>query len=110
MRIEAARFQMTRVDTELVSASEKLKRTQQLIYRLQETLRFLESPGARIVSIAEYRAMGRELKALINDSNTLTGLIRTYRFGQDTLKKEIGVMSKELEDVGSKVLRFTRRD
>ena len=110
MRIEATKFQMVKINAELAVASERLIRAKMLIDRIEENMDFLKSPSARIVSMVEYRTMGRELKALNYEKDTLTKIIKNYKFGQEALKKEIEDIVNELRNAGSNVLKFRRKD
>lgn len=110
MRIEATKFQMVKINAELAVASERLIRAKMLIDRIEENMGFLKSSSARIVSMVEYRTMGRELKALHYEKDTLTKIIKNYKFGQEALKKEIEDIVNELRNPGSNVLKFRRKD
>lgn len=110
MRIEAAKFQMVKVNAEIAVASERLVRAKMLIDRLEENMKFLESPAAQIVSMIEYRAMNKELKALCHEKETLTKVIKNYKLGQEALKKEIEETINQLQGIGANIIKFRRKN
>lgn len=110
MRIEAARYQINRLGTELNSANDRLARIEVLIKRLKDTLEFLGSHQVRIVLMSEYKAICHELQILVNESKLLSDMIRQYQSGQQVLQKEIEGLTKEIQTESNKVLRFKKRE